>query len=181
MEIFNNFKIALVTGGCKSGKSNHALDLALQVSSHPHKQKVFIATCIPADQELETRVKAHQDTRGPGWRTIEAPYDMPEAIITHGHAATVMVVDCLTMWINNLLWGPGPTNDLDAAFENLDDALSKSVCPVILVSNEVGCGIVPATALGRKFRDLAGNLNQQVARRADSVVWCVAGIAVSIK
>lgn len=177
----SDFKIALVTGGCKSGKSNQALAMAKDIQVMPDAPRYFLATCIPADEELEQRVQAHQNTRGKGWHTIEAPYDLPHAMVTHSPRAVVMVVDCLTMWISNLLCAPETSQTLDTAFEALGEALTRVACPVVLVSNEVGCGIVPENALARRFRDLAGNLNQQVAGLADCVVWCVSGIPVRIK
>jgi adenosylcobinamide kinase/adenosylcobinamide-phosphate guanylyltransferase len=170
-------KTVLVIGGCRSGKSRHALHLAEQVSG----QKIFIATCIPQDKEMEQRVMHHQRRRANSWKTIEAPIFLPEAIIKHGLKGNVLLVDCLTLWINNLIMDDRNSAKIDNHIIDLIRSLDEAECPVILVSNEVGCGIVPENKLARRFRDIAGFTNQKVAGCADRVIWMVAGIPVKIK
>ena len=170
-------KTFLVIGGCRSGKSRHALHLAEQVSG----QKIFIATCIPHDKEMEQRVMHHQRQRDSTWKTLEAPIFLPDAIIKQGLKGNVLLVDCLTLWINNLIMDDRNAAKIDNHINNLIRSLDEAECPVILVSNEVGCGIVPENKLARRFRDIAGFTNQKVADFADRVIWMVAGISVKIK
>ncbi len=167
----------LVIGGCRSGKSTHALNLAEQVSG----QKIFIATCIPQDKEMEQRVLHHQQQRNAGWITIEVPVSLPEAVNTHGVKGNVLLVDCLTLWINNLIMDDQNPANIDGRIIKLIRSLEHSKCPVILVTNEVGCGIVPENKLARLFRDVMGWANQKVADCATRVIWMVAGIPVKIK
>jgi adenosylcobinamide kinase/adenosylcobinamide-phosphate guanylyltransferase len=167
----------LVIGGCRSGKSRHALYMAEQVTGH----RIFIATCIPQDKEMEQRVLHHQQQRNATWETIEVPIFLPEAINTFGVKGHVLVVDCLTLWISNLIMEDQNPAKIDTHIVELIRTLEKSECPVILVSNEVGCGIVPEHKLARLFRDITGFANQKVAGCADGVIWMMAGIPVKIK
>ena len=167
----------LVVGGCRSGKSSHALLLAEQMSG----QKLFIATCKPQDKEMEQRVSSHRQQRNNTWNTIEVPIFLPEAINTHGLKNHVILVDCLTLWINNLIMDDQNPAEIDGHILELTRSLDKSECSVILVSNEVGCGIVPENKLARFFRDVVGFANQKVADCVDRVIWMVAGIPVKIK
>jgi adenosylcobinamide kinase/adenosylcobinamide-phosphate guanylyltransferase len=167
----------LVIGGCRSGKSRHALYLAEQVSG----QKIFIATCIPQDKEMEQRVLNHQQQRNTTWKAIEVPIFLPEAVNTYGAKGNVLLVDCLTLWINNLIMEDQNPAKIDTHIIELIRSLEKSECTVILVSNEVGCGIVPEHKLARLFRDITGFANQKVAGYADRVIWMVAGMPVKIK
>jgi adenosylcobinamide kinase/adenosylcobinamide-phosphate guanylyltransferase len=167
----------LVIGGCRSGKSRHALHLAGQVPG----QKIFIATCIPQDIEMEQRVLHHQQQRNITWNTLEVPFFLPEAIHKHGLKGNVLLVDCLTLWINNLIMDDEDSEKIDTHIRKLTRSLDKADCPVILVSNEVGCGIVPENKLARLFRDITGFANQKVAGCVDRVIWMAAGIPVKIK
>jgi adenosylcobinamide kinase/adenosylcobinamide-phosphate guanylyltransferase len=167
----------LVIGGCKSGKSRHALELAQGYGLG----KIFMATCIPMDDEMKDRVARHKAERDGQWLTLDVPMDLPEAIAEHGAEGNVILVDCLTLWITNLLIQPGSTDPVAARVEALVTALARATCPVILVSNEVGAGIVPENRLARQFRDEAGVANQKVAAAVDRVVWMVAGIANVVK
>jgi adenosylcobinamide kinase / adenosylcobinamide-phosphate guanylyltransferase len=167
----------LVIGGCKSGKSRHALELAEGYGL----RKIFMATCIPMDDEMKERVARHKAERDGQWRTLDVPTELPEAVAEHGRDGNVILVDCLTLWITNLLMQQkksGPVADRVAA---LVTALAQATCPVVLVSNEVGAGIVPENRLARQFRDEAGIANQKVAAAVDRVVWMVAGIANVVK
>lgn len=147
----------------------------------PGDHKTFIATCIPRDAEMKQRVAQHQNERNLSWHTIEAPVHLPQAIVEQSRQADVVLVDCLTLWISNLMLELEDDRKILACLPELTKALKSTDCPVVLVSNEVGTGIVPENQLSRRFRDLVGSTNQAVARQADRVVWMVAGIPVGIK
>jgi len=167
-----------VIGGCRSGKSSHALELAERISEN---RKTFIATCVPHDDEMRERVTKHQQERHSGWATAEVPILLPEAILENSRKADVILADCLTLWITNLLLDPDESEKIDEHIRKLTKSFEKAQCPVILVSNEVGAGIVPENKLSREFRDIMGATNQRVAACADRVIWMVAGIPVTIK
>jgi len=171
-------KTILIIGGCRSGKSRHALELAKSLKTD---NKLFIATCIPYDNEMKKRVERHQRERSDDWQTLEIPLKLPEAIQEHSLKSDLILVDCLTLWITNLLMETDNPDSVTTAALHLQTALEKSRCPVILVSNEVGAGIVPENHMARQFRDAAGLTNQQIAACADRVVWMVAGIPVTVK
>jgi adenosylcobinamide kinase/adenosylcobinamide-phosphate guanylyltransferase len=171
-------KSIFVLGGCRSGKSNYALETAQKISGD---KKVFIATCIPRDDEMKLRVARHQQERSRHWHTVEAPIHVPEAIGEAGGKAGILLVDCLTLWISNLLMENHDSDPILNQVHNLTRAVASAACPVILVSNEVGTGIVPENKLARLYRDLVGSTNQAVAECVDQVVWVVAGIPVTIK
>ncbi len=171
-------EIVFVIGGCRSGKSRHALETADGIAG---EKKIFIATCVPRDAEMKQRVDRHQKERGQDWQTVETPIHLPQAIIEYSGQADVLLVDCLTLWISNLLMETEDDELINERIISLIPSLASASCPVILVSNEVGAGIVPENRLARRFRDLAGAANQAVAAQADRVVWMVAGIPVKIK
>jgi adenosylcobinamide kinase/adenosylcobinamide-phosphate guanylyltransferase len=171
-------KITLVIGGCRSGKSAWALEQADRIGKD---NKVFIATSVPTDAEMQERVDLHQKERGGTWNTIEEPVLVHEVVNRISDTADVILVDCLTLWVSNLMLNPGETGSVEDAVDLLIKALEKSACPIFLVSNEVGLGIVPENALARRFRDMAGFVNRRVAQAANRVVMTVAGIAVPIK
>ncbi len=168
--------ITLYLGGAKSGKTRLALAAA---ESFP-PPRLYLATAQALDGEMEERIKNHQAERGPDWRTIEAPLE-PDRALVSSRGAGVVLMDCITLWLNNLL----AEND-DAAWimrrvGQLAEAAAACPGPVIIVSNEVGGGIVPMNALARKFRDLAGSANQLLAAKADRVILAVAGLSVTVK
>ncbi len=167
----------LVIGGCRSGKSGYALELAEQIPG----QKIFIATCIPHDKEMKNRVLHHKKQRGRDWSTLEVPVRLPEAISKNSRKENVILVDCLTLWISNLFLENDDQENKDGHIRKLIQSLEKAECPIILVSNEVGTGIVPENRLARLFRDIAGFTNQRVATCANKVIWMVAGIPVGVK
>ena len=172
-----NHKV-FVIGGCRSGKSDHALELAEKMDAN---ERIFIATCVPQDGEMRQRVAKHQQNRSQSWKTIEAPLHLPQAIMDNARAEGVVLVDCLTLWINNLLMENESAPGVEDQISRLVQAVQSADGPVIMVSNEVGTGIVPENQLARVYRDLVGSVNQAVARSADRVVWVVAGIPVTIK
>ncbi len=173
-----DIKHILVLGGCRSGKS----DFAKQVADHMARdKKIYLATSVPTDREMKKRVKHHQEDRGPDWATIEEPIRIHETIDRACAQAKVILVDCLTLWTSNLLLQETDEAGIMAAVDLLLTALNRSTCPVILVSNEVGYGIVPENSLARQFRDMAGLVNQRVAQAVDEVFVSMAGIPVQIK
>ena len=171
-------EIIFVIGGCRSGKSSYAMQAAEKV---PAEQKIFIATCVPQDDEMKRRVARHQKERSQNWVTVEAPLDLPEAILQNSRRGDVILVDCLTLWVSNLLIETGDEKKTEDTISQLIEVLEKAICPIVLVSNEVGTGIVPENQLARQFRDITGWVNQAVAKCANKVVWMVAGIPVTVK
>jgi adenosylcobinamide kinase/adenosylcobinamide-phosphate guanylyltransferase len=171
-------EIAFFIGGCRSGKSRQALNAAEAMAKD---QKIFIATCIPRDEEMRQRVDRHQKERNRSWSTVEAPLRLSEAIAAQNRDDCVLLVDCLTLWISNLLLKPETTEKIAAQINELVRVLKAADCPIVLVSNEVGSGVVPENKLSRDFRDLVGFSNQAVADCADRVLWMVAGVPVRIK
>ena len=171
-------KTTFIIGGCRSGKSRHALERAEKISG---SKRIFIATCMPLDDEMKERIDRHKKERDKSWKTIEAPVQLPKAINENSREGDVILVDCLTLWINNLLMETESTDRIDDHIQKLIIALEEAKCPIILVSNEVGAGIVPENKLARQFRDYAGFVNQKVAECVDRVIWMVAGIPVVIK
>lgn len=169
-------EIILVIGGCRSGKSRFALEYA-----RDFRRKVFMATCEALDEEMKKRVEKHREVRGQDWTTVETPLELAEAIDRGNFEADVIVVDCLTLWISNLVLKEATEDEIMSRTDELLASILKADCTVILVSNEVGTGIVPENPLARIFRDAAGAVNQKVAACADKVVWMVAGIPVKIK
>jgi adenosylcobinamide kinase/adenosylcobinamide-phosphate guanylyltransferase len=167
----------LILGGARSGKSRRALELA-GMQAAPH---VFIATLEPGDEEMVDRIARHKAERGDDWQTVEAPRDLAAAIIAQGDRAGVILVDCLTLWVTNLLLAGQDTDAIAAAGEALGQAVGSCSCPLILVSNEVGYGVVPDNRLGRDFRDAAGTVNQKIAAACERVELVVAGIPVTVK
>ena len=167
-------RTCLVLGGARSGKSRHAQALAEARSG----ELVFIATGQAFDEEMRDRIARHRADRGPRWRTVEAPTRLAEAIGAEAAPGRVLLVDCLTLWTSNLLLADEP---LDPALSRLEAAIRSATGALILVSNEVGWGIVPEHPLARRFRDLAGTVNQRVAAAADRVDLVVAGLPLRLK
>lgn len=163
----------LVTGGARSGKTGLAERLALRLGRGP----VYIATAEARDAEMADRIAAHRAGRGDGWRTLEAPLALAAAL-DDSDGAGPRLVDCLTLWLSNLVLGG---RDWHAEAEALADTLARQRAPVVLVTNEVGAGIVPENALARQFRDAAGWLNQRIAAEADEVWLSVAGCPLRLK
>jgi len=168
----------LIIGGCRSGKSRHAMQLGEETAG---KKKIFLATCVPQDTEMHSRVERHQAERGAHWQTVEEPIDIVQAIRQHGPAADVCLVDCLTLWVTNLMLAHDNDETVGQCITRLCGLISDPPCELILVTNEVGAGIVPENRLARRFRDMTGWTNQQVAAVCRTVIWMVAGIAVLIK
>ena len=169
----------LVLGGARSGKSSYALKLAETGWRRP----LYVATAEPVDREMAARIAAHKKARGRRWACVEEPLELDRVILEAPKlfpARDVLLVDCLTVWLNNVLFKEG-----EKSFERRRRALVRAVRrserSLIMVSNEVGLGIVPDNELGRQFRDLAGWLNQDFAAVADTVVFVVAGLPAALK
>jgi adenosylcobinamide kinase/adenosylcobinamide-phosphate guanylyltransferase len=173
----NNFRHALILGGARSGKSSYALELARQFSS----PRLYLATAEAGDEEMAARIAQHRQDRGEGWDTWEAPLNLAEAIAQAQGRYQVILADCLTLWLSNRLIRGGDQAGLKAVCVELVSALKQAATPTILVSNEVGWGIVPENPLAREFRDWAGWLHQLLAAESDLVVLLVAGLPLTLK
>ena len=170
-------RIVLVTGGVRSGKSRYAQELAASSGS-----VAVIATAEGRDEEMRLRIANHRKERPDSWATIEAPIDLPAALTDSGSRFDTILVDCLTLWASNLL--EHEQGDVERVFQHgeaLVKALRSCCASVILVSNEVGSGIVPDNELSRVYRDALGGINQRIAAAADEVVLLVAGCPLVIK
>jgi adenosylcobinamide kinase/adenosylcobinamide-phosphate guanylyltransferase len=165
--------LTLVLGGARSGKSRYAEGL---ITALPPPW-LYIATAQAFDQEMTERIATHRGRRAASWQTVEAPHDLAAALAAAPQRAPVLV-DCLTLWLSNRMLAEA---DIDAETDTLERALDTSGGVRVLVSNEVGSGIVPDNALARRFRDLQGRLNQRLAARADRVVLVVAGLPLTLK
>jgi adenosylcobinamide kinase/adenosylcobinamide-phosphate guanylyltransferase len=165
--------ITLVLGGVRSGKSRYAEWL---ITTYPQPW-IYVATAEARDEEMAERIAAHKARRAAGWQTVEAPHELSGALRTAPADAAVLI-DCLTLWLSNLMESE---SDIEAQTAQLQEALAERPGPTVIVSNEVGLGIVPDNALARRFRDLQGSLNQQLASQAERVIMMVAGIAVAVK
>ncbi|MFK7943773.1 MAG: bifunctional adenosylcobinamide kinase/adenosylcobinamide-phosphate guanylyltransferase [Paracoccaceae bacterium] len=163
-------QVTLVLGGARSGKSARALALA-------RPPRIFVATGEALDDEMAARINAHKAERGSDWNLIEEPLDLCGAL-TGRHSGETIVVDCLTLWLSNLMHHQ---RDIDIETAQLIVLLDKIEAQVILVSNEIGLGLAPMESLSRAFRDAQGRLNQAIAQVADSVEFVVAGLPVVVK
>ncbi len=176
----------LILGGVRSGKSRYAERRAHELAD----DTVYIATARAHDAGMAARIAAHQAARPAHWRTVEAPLALAEAIQAHDAAGRVLLIDCLTLWLTNLLAGPEGTEGGSAATPGagleqecaeLRAAVEAARGHLLLVSNETGLGVMPMSALARRFCDEAGALHQQLAERCERVTWTVAGLAQPLK
>lgn len=167
--------LTLVIGGARSGKSGHAEGLARATGLH----KIYVATATAWDDEMRERIAAHRRDRAQAhWQTVEEPLDLVGILARETSPARVALVDCLTLWLTNVMLGG---HDVEAACRDLVDALPRLGGPTIFVANEVGWGIVPENALARRFRDAQGRLNQMMAVACGKVVLVVAGLPLVMK
>ena len=171
--------ITLVLGGARSGKSRYAERLIEAAAAHG----TYCATAEPGDAEMAARIAAHRARRNNGgrgdfWRTVEAPLALAATIRAEAAPDRPLLIDCLTLWLSNVMLAAKP---VEAEIATLHAALRDAAGPVVLVANEVGLGLVPDTALGRRFRDVAGWLNQEIAALADRVVFVAAGLPLVLK
>jgi len=171
-------KVVLILGGARSGKSGFALRLAQELG-----QKVlFVATAEPLDEEMRERIEEHRKRRPESWRTLEAPLEVGRRISQELKDEEVVLIDCLTLLLSNLMGEGGKLQErAEAELEGLLRCMEEARASFILVSNEVGMGIVPEHKSGRLFRDLQGRANQLLADRADEVYFMVAGLPLRLK
>lgn len=165
---------ALILGGARSGKSAYAQGLA---EAHA-PERLYLATATPGDEEMAARIARHRADRGQGWTTLEEPLELASALLAHARAGRVVVVDCLTLWLSNLMLAgrdPGP------AVTALAEAIGGLEGPAILVSNEVGMGLAPTHKLGREFRDWQGRANREIGAACDAVIFVAAGLPLQLK
>jgi adenosyl cobinamide kinase/adenosyl cobinamide phosphate guanylyltransferase len=176
----NNRKTIFITGGSRSGKSRHAMELSRAIAG----KRVFIATAQGLDAEMEDRIGRHRSEREAtgSWITVEEPLEVAEAIRKHADSA-VIVLDCVTLWVTNLLLSGEPLSedDISSRARELSRAAGETVGTVIIVTNETGMGIVPDNELSRRFSDLAGRANQVIAAAADEVIFMVSGYPLCLK
>jgi adenosylcobinamide kinase/adenosylcobinamide-phosphate guanylyltransferase len=170
----NKGSITFVIGGSRSGKSSFALERASKLQG----SKAFLATAQALDDEMRERIERHKSERSAEWKTFEEPIALPQFIVDKGNKFDVILVDCLTLWLSNLIMNNA---DVESAIESLRSAAAPCPSSLFIVSNEVGMGIVPENALARRFRDLAGTLNRRFAEIADEVYLVTAGISLKIK
>ncbi len=169
--------VIFITGGCRSGKSRFALDYANRFFS----KKIYLATCEPLDEEMVNRIEDHKRMRGSEWETVEEPIQIVDKIRQYGQEAEVILLDCITLWISNLLIQWDDEKKIMDEVERLLETVKRGSPSFLFVSNEVGMGIVPADPLSRRFRDLSGMANQKIAEVADKVVFMVSGIPIFLK
>ncbi len=167
-----------VLGGARSGKSRYAQKWVEERAGAQQLQPVYVATAQAFDVEMAERIDRHRQDRGAEWITVEAPLDIPSALVAEAAAGRILLVDCLTLWLSNVMLAE---REVEASCEELLAALSSCGCEVALVSNEVGLSIVPDNPLGRRFRDEQGRLNQRIAEASQAVVFVAAGLPLKLK
>ncbi len=170
----DNGKTLLILGGARSGKSAFGEAIARASSLDLH----YVATATAGDEEMSARISAHRKARGKAWITHEVEIDICRILTDHGGKGSVLMIDCLTLWLSNLMEA---NHDVGAQTQALVKTLGRARGAVIVISNEVGAGIVPGTAMGRAFRDAQGVLNQCIAGAADNVVLVTAGLPMALK
>ena len=166
-----------ITGGCRSGKSRYALDYANQHFS----KKLYLATCEALDEEMAQRIEHHKKMRGPEWQTVEEPLEIVNKIRQYENEVDVILLDCITLWLSNLLMWRRDDPEIMDEVSRLIDTVKQIPVSLIIVSNEVGMGIVPADPLSRRFRDLSGMANQKIVGVAETVIFMVSGIPFFLK
>jgi adenosylcobinamide kinase/adenosylcobinamide-phosphate guanylyltransferase len=164
----------LILGGQRSGKSRYGQEIVEASGKAP----IYIATATAGDDEMRARIAAHRAARGPNWSTVEEPLRLAAALAEAGRPGRTILIDCLTLWLANLFASPLP---LEIELERLIGALANSPCPVALISNEVGSGIIPDNELARRYADALGTMNQRIAAAVDKVVLMTAGLPLLIK
>jgi adenosylcobinamide kinase/adenosylcobinamide-phosphate guanylyltransferase len=178
-------KITFILGGARSGKSHYAQQLASQRG----KNVLFIATAQAFDAEMQQRITAHQQERPQHWRTLEVPLNVSQALAHHRYPAEIILLDCLTLLVSNILLASGTeenvdeqrvTEAVDREVNELLDWVATHSADWIIVSNEVGLGLVPPYPLGRVYRDVLGRANQKIAAKAEEVFFMVAGLPLPI-
>jgi adenosylcobinamide kinase/adenosylcobinamide-phosphate guanylyltransferase len=170
-------EVILITGGARSGKSAEALRL-----TDGFARRVFVATAEAFDEEMRERIGLHRAERGDGWKTVEEPLDLAGALRRLDNPQSAVVIDCLTVWLGNLMHRDANTaEDAPPCAELVEALRSSRAGRVIVVTNEVGMGIIPEHAVSRRYRDVAGRLNQRIAAIADRVILMVCGQPLVLK
>lgn len=169
--------ITFILGGARSGKSSFALELA----KAKNKKTAFIATCQPLDKEIERRIGRHKKSRPKQWRTYEEPLELLPLVKKIGRRFELIIIDCLTLLVSNLLLAKYSPRQIEEKISRLCAALKNAKAQTIIISNEVGMGIVPDNRLGREFRDIAGRVNQITAGEAQEVFLLFSGLPLKIK
>jgi len=164
----------LVLGGARSGKSAFAEKLLLESA----QEKTYLATATSSDEEMASRIRLHRQNRGEAWHTVEEPIAIVECLKRETAEGRAVLLDCLTLWLSNLFM---KGCDIDDALNQLAIFLKETRSPIVLVSNEIGLGLVPETKLGRNFRDAHGHLNQAVAAAVPTVIFVAAGLPLYLK
>lgn len=170
-------KIIFITGGVRSGKSQFALEIGKKFLG----PKAYLATAQAWDEEMRDRIKKHQESRPSEWKTIEEPREIVQTIKEEGEKFCLILIDCLTLWISNLLLAGWPAEKILTETDDILKACRQSKCSFIMVSNEVGWGIVPDNEAARYFRDIAGMVHQKMAQEADEVYLMVCGLPQILK
>lgn len=168
--------IILLTGGGRCGKSRYALELA-----DKYRNRAFIATAQAFDEEMRDRIVQHRKERSPDFITVEEPIDLAEAIRGLPKTTEVAIIDCLTIWLCNLICRDGEDCESYEPIESFLELLQSPPCELVIVTNEVGLGIIPIDKFSRRYRDWAGLLNQRVAERADRVIMMISGLPLILK
>ena len=169
-----NARSVLVLGGARSGKSAYAQSLVEGAAA----ERLYLATGEAGDAEMAARIARHQAERGAGWTTLEEPLELAEALRANARPGRAVLVDCLTLWLANLMFAG---RDIEAEIARLAETIGRLEGPAVFVSNEVGLGLVPETKLGRAFRDWQGFVNQEAAKACDAVVLVAAGLPTLLK
>ncbi len=169
-------KVIFITGGGRSGKSSKALDIAKQ-----YNLRGFIATAIPFDDEMKLRITNHKKERGNDFITIEEPYNIAKAISKLEQNVDVIIIDCISVWLGNLLLKYGENESEFVEVNNLYKKLTDLKCDIVIVTNEVGMGIIPDNKLARSYRDFAGFVNQKLAKLSNEALFMISGLTIKIK
>ncbi len=170
-------RMIFITGGARSGKSRFAEELARQFSG----PKAYLATAQALDEEMAERIRRHRENRPADWQTLEEPIQVAEGIQKQAERYQLILLDCLTLWVSNLMMAGWDEAKILEEGDRLLEACRQAKCSLILVGNEVGMGIVPENAQARLFRDLSGFIQQNTARESDEVYFMVSGLPVKIK
>ncbi len=180
--MFQNFNFplkVLLLGGLKCGKSSYALKIG---NSLKVKNKIYIATSQPFDEEMRKKIERHKKERGDQWKTVESHLDLATSLMKfENEQDTAVVIDCFTMWVNNMLFFDWSDDKIFKAFEKVLDVIKRAKCHIIGVSNEVGLGVIPDNKLTRRYVNLLGEFNQRCASVFSDVLFMIAGLPVKVK
>lgn len=177
LRIADMARVTFILGGARSGKSKYALELA----KNNGRKVIFIATASPQDKEMEKRIRLHKKSRPAHWQTLENPKDIAESLKKIGAEYDIILIDCLTLIVSNFMLDGLKENAIRNKIAAMLNSAKRNKAQVIIVSNEVGLGIVPENKLARDFRDIAGRVNQIVAAKSDEAYFMVSGMPLRLK